>query len=85
VWKLSCMGHLLQKVKDTSSTSRQARSGRPRTARMQENVDIVGDLLIIIFPRYSGYSMQVMWANLQSSYWMIVNMEFLRDFVRQNW
>ena len=44
-WKVSSVGRLLNKLKDTGTTSRQAGSGRPRTARTPENVDVVGDMI----------------------------------------
>ena len=44
-WKVCSLGHLLKKLKDTGTTNRQAGSGRPRTARTPENVDVVGDMI----------------------------------------
>ena len=45
-WQVRSVGRLLKKLKETGTTSRQAGSGRPRTARTQENVDAVGDLVL---------------------------------------
>jgi len=44
-WKVCSLLCLLKKLKDTGTTSRQAGSGRPRTARMPENVDVVSDMI----------------------------------------
>ena len=44
-WKVCSMGRLLKKLKDTGTTSRQAGSGRPQTARTPENINVVGDMI----------------------------------------
>jgi len=43
--KVCSVGRLLKKLKDTGTTSHQTGSGRPRTARTLENVDVVGDMI----------------------------------------
>jgi len=40
-WKVCSLGRLLKKLKDTGTTSSQAGSGRPRTARTPENAEVV--------------------------------------------
>ena len=45
-WKLGGLKHLLRKIDRTGSCKRQAGSGRPRTARNNENIQQVEDLVL---------------------------------------
>jgi len=44
-WNVCSVGRLLKKLKYIGTTCRQAGSGRPRTARTPENIDVVGDMI----------------------------------------
>ena len=44
-WKVCSVERLLNNLKDTGMTSRQAGSGRPQTARTPENINVVGDMI----------------------------------------
>jgi len=44
-WKVCSLGRLLKKLKDTGMTSHQAGSTRLQSAKTQENIDIVGDIV----------------------------------------
>jgi hypothetical protein len=45
-WKLSSLSYLLKRLRETGSADRQAGSGRRRTARTQQNIDAVGELIL---------------------------------------
>ena len=45
-WQVRSVSRLLNKLKETGTTDRQAGSGRLWTARTQENIRAVGDLVL---------------------------------------
>jgi len=44
-WKLGSIDYLLKKIRKTGTVNRQPGSGRPRSARTDENIETVDDLL----------------------------------------
>ena len=45
-WTKSGINRLLKKLRDTGTVNRLTGSGRPRSARTEENVDLVNDLVL---------------------------------------
>jgi len=45
-WKQRTLNYFLKKLRDTSSAQRRAGSGRPRTERTDENIDVVDELVL---------------------------------------
>jgi len=45
-WKLRSIDCLLKKIRKTGTVNRQPGSGRPRSARTDENVETVDDLVL---------------------------------------
>lgn len=45
-WKKTTLNDFLKRLKETGSIYRRARSGRPRTARTDENIDAVNELVL---------------------------------------
>jgi len=45
-WKLGSVDYLLKKIRKTGTVNRQPGSGRPRSARTDENIETVDDLVL---------------------------------------
>jgi len=45
-WKKTTLNDFLKRLRDTSSVERRAGSGRPRTARTDENINTVDELVL---------------------------------------
>jgi len=45
-WTVSCLNRLLRKMRNAGSTIRRQESGRPHSARTDENVDSVNELIL---------------------------------------
>ena len=45
-WGLRGLNKLLRKLRDTGTTARRSGSGRPRTARIDDNIDAVNDMVM---------------------------------------
>jgi len=45
-WTKCSINRLFQKLRETGTVDRRVSSGRPRSARMEENIDIVDDLIV---------------------------------------
>jgi len=45
-WTKRCINRLFQKLRETGTVDRRVGSGRPRSARMEENIDLVHDLIV---------------------------------------
>ena len=45
-WKLGSIDYLLKKIRKTGTANRQPGSGRPRSARTDENIETVDDLVL---------------------------------------
>ena len=45
-WNVRGLNYLLKKLRDTGTTARQPGSGRRRSARTDENVDVVNNLVL---------------------------------------
>ena len=45
-WKKSSLGRLLKKIDETGGTDRKSGSGRPRTTRIDKNIEIIEDLVL---------------------------------------
>jgi len=45
-WKIRGLNYLIQRLRETGTTDRQPGSGRPRTARTAENINVVNDLIL---------------------------------------
>ena len=45
-WSVSSVNKLLKKLRDTNTTARRAGSGRRRSARIDDNVDSVNELVL---------------------------------------
>jgi len=45
-WTKRSINRLFQKLRETGTVDRRVGSGRPRSARMEENIDLVDDLIV---------------------------------------
>jgi transposase len=45
-WKMRAVNRVLKRLRETGTTDRQPGSGRPRSARTAENIDVVNDLIL---------------------------------------
>jgi len=45
-WKLGSIGYLLKEIRKTVTVNRQPSSGRPRSARTDENIETVDDRVL---------------------------------------